>query len=120
MANDWNTKFRRLKNLKLSFANSQQFVNHVRTEFPLDNTLETLTVRVHYGPKSHSNGYYDDFKLEDVISISRILDRCYTELAKSVTFETDFIVFDSFLKGFSAMPSDLCFGSRVPSIETLN
>ena len=80
--------------------------------------MDQINIRIHYGPKSNK-GYFDDFNLDLVVSIARILDRNYTLHAKNVIIETDLLVFDAYLDGFKEMPLDLCFGSRLPTLEQL-
>lgn len=118
MSSSWDSKPRQLAYLKVCFVDSTRFVSHVRSAFNFDQLLEELIIRIHYWPKS-IKGYFDELNLDLVISTARILDRNYTLQAKHVIVHTDILVFDAYLEGFCEMPQDLCFASRLPTLETL-
>ena len=116
MSSIWDTKLTSLKHLKLCFTDPVRYLQHIRSVFITDTLLDVLQIRIHYYPKS-SKGYFEDYNLECVVSIARILDRNYTQHAKKALIETDMLVFDVYLDGFRTMPVDLCFGSRLPTLE---
>lgn len=117
MCQIWETRPSKLKHLKLCFADSGKFNSHVRSSFQTETLLDLLEIRIHFNPKNSTKSFFDDYNLDSVISISRLLDRNYTNFANKVTIEVDYLVFDTYIEGFTAMPLDLCFGSRLPTLE---